>query len=147
MNPTIEYRAMTIDDYDAVVNLWLSTPGIKLRDSDSRSFVREYLKRNPGMSFVAHIRQQIIGVVMSGHDGRRGYIYHLTVAEDHRNNGIGQTLMKLATDTLLKNGILKYILVVMDTNEAGKKFWKSTGWNSREDLLIFDRTAPGKPNA
>src|SRR4030042_5216026 len=86
-------RQMTIRDYDAVISLWRGIPGIGLdNDSDSRLGITRYLKRNPGLSFVAQIQDMIVGTVLSGHDGRRGYLHHLAVGASHRQLGIGKTL-------------------------------------------------------
>ncbi|MFY9505345.1 MAG: GNAT family N-acetyltransferase, partial [Caldicoprobacterales bacterium] len=70
-------RRMTIDDYDQIYNLWLNTPGMGLNDiDDSRQGINKYLQRNPNTCFVAEKNTKLIGVIMSGHDGRRGYVHH-----------------------------------------------------------------------
>ena len=75
--PTL--RTMTPADYDAVLALMQNTPGISLRDADSREATERYLVRNPGLSFVAEAEGRLIACVMCGHDGRRGYLQHLLV--------------------------------------------------------------------
>ena len=72
-------RTMTIDDYDDVIALMKETPGISLRDADSLPATERYLQRNPGLSFVAVASGAVVGCVMCGHDGRRGYLQHLLV--------------------------------------------------------------------
>ena len=147
MNVHIEYRSMVIEDYEPVALLWRSGTGVRLRDSDSESYVRRLLERNPDLSFIAHVDGLVVGAVMAGYDGRRGYIYHLTVDQEFRRCGVGKTLVNRVTDALALVGVFKCLLVVMETNESGKEFWRSIGWQSREDLLMFERTAPGRPNA
>ena len=77
-------RTLRIADYEAVLRLWQDTEGVGLNESDDRCHVRIYLRRNPGMSFVAQHGGEIVGAVLCGHDGRRGYLHHLAVAKAHR---------------------------------------------------------------
>jgi predicted N-acetyltransferase YhbS len=87
---SITFREMTIDDYEQAYQLWQACPGGGLSSADSREAITAYLTRNPGMSFVAHDAEKLVGTVMAGHDGRRGYLYHLAVAPSHRQQGIGE---------------------------------------------------------
>src|SRR5439155_1555746 len=79
-------------DYDDAMALWRQTEGLALRGADSREAVLHYLKRNPGTSFVARERRTLLGAVLGGHDGRRGYLHHLAVAPSHRRRGVGRAL-------------------------------------------------------
>lgn len=86
-------RIMDINDYEGIYDLWINTPGMGLNATDdSKEGIEKYLKRNPTSNFVAEDDGKIIGVIMSGHDGRRGYIYHTTVLPDYRNLGIAKNL-------------------------------------------------------
>jgi putative AdoMet-dependent methyltransferase len=128
-------RPMTIEDYDKVYALWLSTKGMGLNDQDdSREGIRQYLLRNPSTSFVAEEGAEIIGTILSGHDGRRGCIYHLAVRKDHRRQGIASRLLEQALTALRAEGIRKVFLVVFRNNEDGNAFWESQGFTLREDL-------------
>ena len=114
----VEYRTMLIDDYDNVYNLWNNTPGIGLNEKDdSREGIEKYLKRNPNTCFVATLNSEIIGAIMAGHDGRRGYIYHMTVKDKHRNKKIGKTLLEKTMNELKNEGINKTALVVFKNND------------------------------
>lgn len=83
-------REMTVQDYEEVLALWRSSEGIGLSDADSRENIARFLERNPGLSFVAYDGQELIGAVLCGYDGRRGYIHHLAVAESHRRRRLGR---------------------------------------------------------
>ena len=129
-------RPMTIADYDAVYALWLSCRGMGLNDvDDSREGLARYLRRNPGTCFVAEDAARVRGVIMAGHDGRRGYIYHTAVRPDSRGQGIGRRLVEAAMDALRAEGISKVALVVFRRNEAGNAFWERMGFELREDLM------------
>lgn len=128
-------RTMTITDYDSVYALWLSTPGMGLNTTDdSREGVAQFLLRNPATCFVAEAEGEIIGVIMAGHDGRRGYIYHTAVRVDCRRQGVGKALVDAAVQALEKEGIHKVALVAFKRNETGNGFWESMGFILRDDL-------------
>ena len=128
-------RTMTITDYDSVYALWLSTPGMRLNTTDdSREGVAQFLLRNPATCFVAEAEGEIIGVIVAGHDGRRGYIYHTAVRIDCRRQGVGKALVDAAVQALEKEGIHKVALVAFKRNETGNGFWESMGFTLRDDL-------------
>lgn len=128
-------RNMTINDYDAVYVLWLRTPGMGLSDiDDSRDGIEKYLRRNPGTSFVAETDGEVIGVILAGHDGRRGFIHHTCVASEKRYKGIGTRLVETALVALKNEGINKVALVVFGRNEDGNAFWEHIGFTTRSDL-------------
>ena len=134
-------RGMTISDYDGVYDLWINTPGMGLNSTDdSREGIAKYLKRNPATSFVAELDGRIIGVIMAGHDGRRGYIYHTAVHPAYRNRGIAKALVKCAMAALEDEGIHKIALVAFKTNDTGNSFWQSIGFTDREDLVYRNKT-------
>lgn len=130
----ITIRVMTMDDYDAVIDLMSKTPGISLRDADSRESTARYLQRNPDMSFVAQVDGELCACVMCGHDGRRGYLQHLLVLPRYRRQGIAQALVERCLSSLESLGILKCHLDVFKTNEAAAVYWQSQGWQLRTDI-------------
>lgn len=133
-------RQMTIEDYDEVYALWLSCAGMGLNDlDDSREGIEKYLLRNPDTCFVAQEGDQIAGVILSGHDGRRGYIHHTAVNPAFRNQGIGTALVNAAMEALEACGIHKTALVVFARNQAGNAFWERQGFTAREDLVYRNK--------
>lgn len=136
----VQYRVMTIDDYDAASALWQSTPGMGLNTvDDSRAGIEAYLKRNPSTSFVAQEDGRIVGTILAGHDGRRGFLYHAAVLPQYRRQGIGGQLVKRAIAALDREGIQKAALVVYAQNQAGNRFWSSMGFSTREDLTYRNK--------
>lgn len=132
-------RKLTIEDYGEIYQLWQSTPGVGISDSDSRENIQVFLKRNPNLSFVFESDQKIVGTILSGHDGRRGFIYHLAVDKDFRNHKIGFKLVEKCLWELKSVNILKCHLFVYDNNEIGKEFWNKLYWTKRDDILIFSK--------
>jgi len=135
-------RKMTISDYNGVYQLWTSTPGMGLNNlDDSYDGIERYLKRNPTTCFVAVSGdEEIIGVILCGHDGRRGFIHHTAVKVSERKQGIGSALVNAALQALQDEGIVKVALVVFTKNEVGNDFWEQRGFISREDLNYRNRT-------
>lgn len=137
----MDIRKMMIDDYDEVYALWMSCTGMGLNNlDDSRNGIDAFLKRNPDTCFVAKNDNKIVGVIIVGNDGRRGYIYHTAVNPQYRKQGIASQLVDTALKTLKQSGINKVALVVFDRNENGNQFWESQGFTVREDLLYRNKT-------
>lgn len=133
-------RVMTIDDYEGVYDLWIHTPGMGLNTTDdSKEGITQYIKRNPTSSFVAECDGKIIGVIMAGHDGRRGFIHHTAVLPTYRKQGIATKLVEHAMCALEKEGIHKVSLVVFSKNELGNAFWECIGFTSRDDLTYRNK--------
>lgn len=134
-------RLMTINDYEKVYELWLSCAGMGLNNlDDSKEGIERFLNRNPETCFVAETEQRIIGVIIAGNDGRRGYIYHTAVEPDHRHQGIATELVNKAMEALKALGINKTALVVFSNNTDGNIFWEKNGFTSRQDLIYRNKT-------
>ena len=136
----MKIRKMKIADYDEVYALWRKTPGMGLNDiDDSREGIERYLKRNPRTCFVAELDGELVGVIMAGHDGRRGYIHHTCVVPEFWSNQIGTRLVETALDALRMEGIGKAALVVFERNERGNGFWERMGFTERPDLVYRNK--------
>lgn len=133
-------RKMQITDYNAVYNLWLANKGIGLNDvDDSESGIARFLVRNPDTCFVAERNGKLIGVIMAGNDGRRGFIYHTAVHPDYHRQGIGSALVSAALEALQTLGITKVALVVFGRNTDGNAFWEKQGFTVRTDLTYRNK--------
>jgi ribosomal protein S18 acetylase RimI-like enzyme len=130
---------MTAADYDAVFALWRVTEGMGLSEADSREGIHAYLERNPGLSLVARQGGQIIGAVLCGHDGRRGFLHHLAVALPYRGQGVGRRLVETCLAKLAAVGIQRCHLFVHVDNCAGETFWRRAGWGERAELKVYSR--------
>lgn len=133
-------RTMTTSDYDKVYSLWLVCRGMGLNNlDDSREGIERFLKRNPETCFVMEDGGGLVGVIIAGNDGRRGYIYHTAVDPGFRRKGIARALVNAALETLHDLGISKAALVVFDRNSDGNAFWESMGFTVREDLVYRNK--------
>jgi len=131
MTSAVSTRPFVIGDYDPVAALWDGIEGVEICEGDSREEIGEYLKRNPGLSRVAEADGAIVGAALCGHDGRRGWIYHLAVGSEYRGRNVGKLLLDDCLRGLREAGLKRAIILVAGDNPAGHKFWLREGW---EDL-------------
>ena len=130
---------MTPEDVGKVIALWKNTPGIGLRDEDdSPETLGRFLERNSPSCFIAESNGAIIGALLGGHDGRRGRLYHLAVAEEARHQGIARELVNAVLDSFRDAGIRKVSVNVFADNENGNAFWEHLGFTGRDDLIYRD---------
>ena len=140
-------KIMSADDYDKLIQMWKNTPNMGLRSlDDSEEGISRFLARNPHTNFVAYEDSKIVGAILSGHDGRRGYIYHTVVLPEYRKQGIASSLIDAAIAALKREGITRVCLNVMETNEQGKVFWTQKGWEKKSFLGFYSKSITDKEN-
>jgi putative acetyltransferase len=139
MSNPIAISPLTADDLPTVLALWSETDGVGLNESDEPAQLRSFLDRNPDLSLVARAGHRIIGAVLCGHDGRRGYLHHLAVVPDYRQQGLGRRMVEACLVSLGALGILKCSIFLYADNELGDEFWKRCGWSKRNDLQVLQR--------
>ncbi len=125
-----------MDDYDAAIALWAEIEHVEVCEGDSQAEIREYLARNPGLSRVAWTEGKLAGAVLCGHDGRRGFIYHLAVSPDFRGRGLGKRLLDECVRGLREAGLQRAIILVAQDNSLGREFWLRNGWEEIEALAM-----------
>ncbi len=136
----MQIRKMTIDDYDDIYSLWMSCAGMGLNSlDDTKDGIAKFIERNPETCFVATVDKKLVGAIMVGTDGRRGYIYHTAVHPDYRRQGIAKAMVKTALAAVESLGIGKVALVVFGKNKAGNEFWEGLGFTAREDLVYRNK--------
>jgi ribosomal protein S18 acetylase RimI-like enzyme len=133
----MEIRSMTIEDYDEIYAMWQITSKRALSSADSREQIARYLNRNPDMSQVAVCDGKIVGTVLAGHDGRRGFIHHMAVLPQFRRHHIGKQLAQKAIDKITEDGIEKTHIFCYKDNSTGQNFWTNFGFEKREDIFDF----------
>ena len=140
---------MELSDYDATFALWRHCEGVSLREADSINGIAKYLERNPGLSFIATEGdgETIVGSIMAGHDGKRGYIQHLAVADELRKTGVGARLVELCLAALKSEGIIKSHVHVLGENSLGRNFWVNRGWVQRDEIVMYSFINGSNKNA
>jgi N-acetylglutamate synthase len=133
----VSIRTFEFADYEAARGLWEASEGVGLSGADEPQAIRAYLVRNPGLSFVAAERGEIVGTILCGHDGRRGFVHHLVTAESHRRRGIARALLNRGLAALRDVGVQKCHMFVFKANADGIAFWRTVGAEERLELTLF----------
>src|SRR5438067_872284 len=115
--PDMTLLPMQPGDYDAALELWNACEGV--RANETREEFARILARNPGLSSVVRREQQLAAAVLCCHDGRRGYLYHLGVAAEFRQLGLGRTLVEHRLTQLRAGGISRCSIFLITSNAAG----------------------------
>jgi ribosomal protein S18 acetylase RimI-like enzyme len=127
-------------DYEAVFALWQAgAPGIEIRPSDGRSEVAKRCQRDRDLFLVAECQGRLVGVVMGGWDGRRGWIHHLAVAPDARGQGVAQALVIAVEDGMRAVGCLKVNLLVRQSNDAARRLYDRLGYGETPDMIVMGK--------
>ncbi len=134
-----DLRALAVCDVEACLDLWARTPGVGLSSADDAESVSRFIERNAGLCWCFATNDRIVGTILCGSDGRRGYLYHVAVDEEFRREGLGRRLVEAATRSLRSTGIEKCHAMVFASNDVGRSFWVRSGWQLRDDLVVFSR--------
>ena len=130
---------MSIEDYPGMIALWQSLEGIGLSGADEHENLAVLIKRNADACFVLKENDLVVGTILTGNDGRRGYIYHLAIKLKYQKQGYGRKLVEKALDALKTAGIQKSHIFVISDNQPGIDFWEHIGWTLRDDVLIMSK--------
>lgn len=136
-------RPLSDVDIPACRAFWPTIPGLGLSSADEPVALSAFFARNPDLSWGAFDGEALVATVLAGHDGRRGFLYHLAVATSHRGLGLSTELMRRSLDGLAQQGISKVHAFVLADNSQGLAFWASAarrGWARRGDLLLFSKS-------
>lgn len=126
-------------DYEGAIALWNDVEGVEISEGDAREEIAQYLKRNPGLSRVVEADGKIVGVALCGHDGRRGWIYHLAVAKTYRRQKVGKLLLDDCVAGLREAGLKRAIILVAGDNPAGHQFWLRNGWEDIDGAIAMTK--------
>ncbi len=136
----VRIREMVLADYDAVVALWKSTPGVDIRPvTDSRDGIERLLARNPGLSVVAVSGDELVGCALASHDGRRGFLQHVVVVPALRGQGLAKAMIDFCIERLREHHLGWVHLDVVVDNEVAKAFWEKAGWHPVDTLTRLSR--------
>jgi len=134
----MKIREFKIDDYSIVRDLW-GAAGLILRPGDEPEDVKIKLQRDPELFLVAEQEDEIVGSVIGGWDGRRGWIYHLAVKPQHQRKGIGAGLVHEVEKRLVAKGAKKVNAQVYKWNEKSSEFFKAIGYETQPDLVMIGK--------
>ena len=134
----LDIRVYRQSDKDAVISLWKEVFNLDKDHNDPELAIEMKVKQNDGLFFVVEENSQIIGTILAGFDGHRGWLYSLAVHPDFRRRGIGSALVEKALDELKKQGCLKVNLQIYSENHDVVEFYE------KNDFLVEKRISMGK---
>ena len=138
---TIEFRELTPNDYEQLVELWEHQKVIgDIPCATSRDAYEHYLSHNACLSLGAIDNENLVGAILCGQQGTQGMIEHVTLHEDYFNHSQGTPLINLlinrAMNKLVKNGYTKCTITIAEES-IKQNFWTSIRWNDQPDLSSF----------
>jgi ribosomal protein S18 acetylase RimI-like enzyme len=125
-----------------VINLWENTEGISLHENgeDNISGIITFINRNPGLSFIVkNMENEIVGTLLCGHDGRRGYIHHLAVDNKYRKMGIANEMLNKSLEKLKLLDIKKVALFVLKDNINAQLFYEHNRWKKEDIVDVYSK--------
>ena len=121
-------------DGPALRALW-TEQGFRLIADDDEGLAR-FAARNPGLFVVAEDDGRLVGSVLGGWDGRRGWLYHVAVAPGHRRNRLASELVALVEDRLRAVGCERCCVIVEAANNDALRFWATLGYERRDTYQL-----------
>ena len=131
-------RSFRMADYQSVAALW-EAAGLPPRPSDRREEIVKKLDRDPDLFLVAAAHGEIVGAVIGGWDGRRGWVYRMAVHPDYQRQGMGTTLMRELESRFRVKGALAVNLIYNTGNTGAQAFYLSLGYEYRDDIKVMGR--------
>ena len=123
--------------HDAAVALWHEV-GLARPWNDADADLRRALDSAASTVLAAHDGSGLVGTVMTGYDGHRGWLYYVAVRPDRQGTGMGRTLVRAAESWLVEQGAPKANLMVRGGNEAVLGFYEGLGYE-RSDTVVLGR--------
>lgn len=127
---------------DGVIGLWNDIFAGDPPWNEPGAVIAAKLHEHPELFFVACGDARVLGTVMAGYDGHRGWIYSLAVAPEHRGQGIARALMKRAEEALEGLGCVKVNLQVRGGNEGVAAFYENIGYAVEDRISMGKRLGP-----
>ena len=141
----MELRAYQTQDLESVVQLWRDT-GLAVGHNNPHKDIQRKLKVDPDLFLVALVDNQIIGTVMGGYEGHRGWINYLAVCPTQQRKGVARKLMKKVENLIKEKGCPKINLQVRSTNDAVIGFYSSLGYANDTVISLGKRLIDDQPS-
>jgi ribosomal protein S18 acetylase RimI-like enzyme len=137
---TVPIRLYSDRDHRAeVIALWKSVFGYEAPHNEPALVIDKKIAVGDGLFFVAMTGGRVIGTVMAGYDGHRGWIYSVAVAPAHRRRGVGSRLARHAERALTSQGSVKVNLQILEGNESVTAFYESLGFSVEKRISMGKR--------
>jgi ribosomal protein S18 acetylase RimI-like enzyme len=132
----MEIRVFHESDEPAVIALWKQVFAYPEPRNDPATSIRRKLAAQRNLFFVAIADGKVVGTVMGGYDGHRGWIYSLAVDPAHQRQKVGTTLVRHVEKALAEHGAPKINLQVLSTNAGAIQFYRRLGYCIEERISM-----------
>lgn len=122
--------------YDVIIKIWKKT-GITVGSSDTKEEIERMFQLYPDLFLIGKVEEKVIGVVMGGFDGRRGYVHHLAIDPEYQRKGYGKLLIDELIERFRKKRVHKIHLFIEKQNKEVIAFYSKLGWEYRKDLIMM----------
>jgi ribosomal protein S18 acetylase RimI-like enzyme len=134
----VQIREFQMNDYNEVLELWKEA-GLVIRPGDDLSGVRMKMLRDPDLFLLAQLEGKVVGCIIGGWDGRRGWVYHLAVKPSHQRQGIATALLSEVEKRLVEKGAKKINAQIYESNVKSLKFFKTRGYEIHPNLVMVGK--------
>lgn len=134
----IQFRQFHPDDTEQTVALWQAC-GLTRPWNDPRKDIERKLQQEPELFIVAEQDGLLLGSVMAGYDGHRGWIYYLSVLPQYQSQGLGKELVQQAEQRLRSKGCPKIQLMIRLDNSSVQDFYRALGYEQAEVVVLGKR--------
>jgi ribosomal protein S18 acetylase RimI-like enzyme len=130
---------------EQVIALWKSVFGYEAAHNDPGLVINKKIAADNDLFFVAVVDHAVVGTVMAGYDGHRGWIYSVAVAPTHRRKRIGSRLVAHAERVLIGKGCVKINLQIAEGNEKVAEFYLALGFSVEKRVSMGKRIPANVP--
>lgn len=128
-----------------VIALWEAVFGYEAPHNRPSVVIDKKLQEHDDLFFVAVCDGPVVGTIMAGYDGHRGWIYSVAVADSFRRKGIGTRLVSTAEKALASKGCVKINLQIMEGNEPVTAFYSSLGFSTEKRISMGKKIPENVP--
>ena len=137
----IEIRSLTIEDFDAIVELWKrANMPFKPKGRDSEQMMKKQMKAFPEFFAGAYHGRRLVGVVIGSYDGRmKGWINRLAVDPEYTRRGIASQLVGMVEGALEKRGAAIFCALIETPNEESLNLFQKVGYVAHPEILYVTK--------
>jgi ribosomal protein S18 acetylase RimI-like enzyme len=138
----VRYEIISFDNSkhrDQVIALWNEVFGYEAIHNAPDLVIDKKIEFGDGLFFVTVDKDNVIGTVLAGYDGHRGWIYSLAISPAHRNKGLGSKLLRFAEERLTERGCVKVNLQIKEGNETVESFYRSNSYRTEKRISMGKR--------
>ena len=123
-------------DRAQVVEVWQRVFGYETAHNEPNFAINKKLAMRDGLFFVAAVGEKVVGTIMAGYDGHRGWIYSVAVLPEYRRRGVGTRLTRHAEERLKSLGCPKINLQILQENKAVEAFYRKLGYDTEQRISM-----------